>query len=120
MLRQGPISLLAHGAIEYLAGALLIAAPFLLDFRSGAATAVGVVAGVAVIVIAATTTGRTSLVDSIPLSAHLLLDLLLAALLIASPFLFGYDNEGAPTAFFLILGVAHLLITIGTRFREAG
>ncbi|MDX6720310.1 MAG: hypothetical protein QOJ63_2564, partial [Solirubrobacteraceae bacterium] len=27
-------------------------------------------------------------------------------------------GESAPTAFFIVLGVAHVLITIGTRFRE--
>ena len=59
MLRQGPISRFLHGAIEYVAGVLLIAAPFL----------------------------------------------------------FGFNGESAPTAFFIVLGVAHLLVTIGTRFQ---
>jgi hypothetical protein len=58
-------------------------------------------------------------VNSIPVSAHLLLDFALAAVLIAAPFLFGFSGEGAPTAFFLVLGVAHLVVTIGTRFKEA-
>ena len=40
-------------------------------------------------------------------------------MLIAAPFLFGFSDESAPTAFFIVLGVAHLLITIGTRFRAA-
>jgi predicted Kef-type K+ transport protein len=48
---------------------------------------------------------------------HVLVDYLLAAVLIASPFIFGFSDEGAPTAFFIIVGVLHLLITIGTRFR---
>jgi FtsH-binding integral membrane protein len=118
MLRQGPVSLFLHGVIEYVAGVLLIAAPFLFNFHAGAAKAVAIVAGVIVLVIAASTVGRTSLVDSLPLPAHILLDYALALGLIASPFLFGYSGEGAPTAFFIILGVAHLLITIGTRFRS--
>ena len=117
MLRQGPISLLLHGVIEYLAAVVLIVAPFALNFHSSAAKAVSIVAGVLVLVVAATTAGRTSLVDSLPLSAHILLDYALAAVLIAAPFLFGFSKEGAPTAFFIVLGVAHLLITIGTRFR---
>jgi hypothetical protein len=117
VLRQGPISLFLHGVIEYLAGVLLIAAPFLFNFHAGAAKAVSIVAGVVVIVIASSTAGRTSLVDSLPLPVHILLDYALALALIASPFLFGFSHEGPPTAFFLILGVAHLLVTIGTRFR---
>lgn len=117
MLRQGPISRFLHGAIEYLAGVLLIAAPFLFSFDAGAAVAVSIVAGVLVIAIAASTDGPTSLINSLPISVHLLLDLALAAVLIASPFLFGFSDESAPTAFFLALGVLHLLVTIGTRFK---
>ncbi len=117
MLRQGPISRFLHGAIEYFAGALLVAAPFLFAFDSGAAVAVSVIAGVLVIVIAASTEGPSSLIDSIPIPVHLLLDFALAAALIASPFLFGFSDESAPTAFFLVVGVAHLLVTIATRFK---
>jgi len=119
VLRQGPISLLLHGLLEYGAGALLVAAPFLLSFKSGAATAVAIVAGVLVIVVAATTVGRTSLVDSLPLAAHILVDYTVAILMIAAPFLFSFSREGAPTAFFIVLGVVFLLVTIGTRFRPA-
>ena len=119
MLRQGPIPRFVHGVLEYAAGALLIAAPFLLQFDSGAAVALSVVAGVVMIVVAASTEGPTSLVNSIPIAAHLLLDYALAALLIAAPFLFGFSDETSPTAFFLVFGVVHLLVTIGTRFKPA-
>jgi hypothetical protein len=118
LLRQGPIPRLLHGVIEYAAGVLLIAAPFLLGFKAGAAVAVSIVAGILVLVIAASTEGPSSLVNSIPLSVHVLLDYALAAILLASPFLFKFTDESAPTAFFIVLGVAHLLVTIGTRFRE--
>lgn len=119
MLRQGPIPRFLHGAIEYAAGVLLIAAPFVFGFDSSAAVAVSIVAGVIVLIVAASTDGPTSLVNSIPLAAHVLLDYALAALLVASPFLFGFSGESAPTAFFIVLGIAHLLITIGTRFTAA-
>jgi hypothetical protein len=119
MMRQGPIPRFAHGAIEYAAAVLLIAAPFLFSFKAGAAVAVSVVAGVIVVIVAASTDGPTSLVNSIPLSVHLLLDFVLAGVLIASPFLFGFSSESAPTAFFIVVGVVHLLITIGTRFKAA-
>ena len=119
MMRQGPISRFLHGVIEYAAGVLLIAAPFLFSFESGAATAVSIIAGVVVIAVAASTEGPSSLINSIPIPAHLLLDFALAAALIASPFLFGFSDESAPTAFFLVIGVAHLLVTIATRFKAA-
>jgi hypothetical protein len=118
MLRQGPISRFVHGAIEYAAGVLLIAAPFLFHFAADAAVAVSIVGGIVVLVVAASTDGPTSLINSIPIPAHLLLDVGLAAVLVASPFLFGFSDESSPTAFFIVLGVAHLLITIGTRFQS--
>jgi hypothetical protein len=39
--------------------------------------------------------------------------------LVAAPFLFGFSGEGPPTAAFIALGVVHLLVTVGTRFRSA-
>lgn len=118
MISQGPIPRFLHGVIEYLAGVLLIAAPFLFDFEADAAVALSIVAGVVVIAVAASTEGAGSLIDSIPISIHVLTDFVLAAVLIAAPFLFGFSGESAPTAFFIILGVLHLLVTIGTRFRS--
>lgn len=119
MIREGPISQTVHGAIEYAAGVLFIAAPFVFDFDDGAATAVAIILGVVIIFVAAITRGPTSLVDSLPVSVHIVLDYALAAVLIAAPFLFGYSDETSPTVFFIVLGVAHLLITVATRYSRA-
>ncbi len=116
MLRQGPISLFIHGAIEYAAAVLFIAAPFLFGFESDAAVAVSIVVGVVVLVVTATSEFPTALAKVIPVSMHVVLDLAVAGFLIAAPFLFGFSDETAPTAFFIVLGAAHVLITIGTRF----
>ena len=102
--------------IEYAAGVLFIVAPFLFSFDSDAATAVAIVAGVAVLLVAASTDGPTGLIGQIPIAAHVVLDYLLGALFIASPFLFGFSDETAPTAFFIAAGVVHLLLTVATRF----
>ncbi len=120
MIREGPISQTVHGAIEYVAGALFIAAPFIFDFDDDSATAVAIIVGVLIIFVAAITNGPTSLIDSLPLSVHIVLDYALAGVLIASPFLFGYSDDTNPTVFFIVLGVAHLLITVATRFSRAG
>lgn len=117
MLREGPLSRFLHSAIEYVVGVLLIAAPFLFAFEADAAVALSIVAGVLLIAVAASTEGAGSLIDSIPISIHLLFDFALAAVLIAAPFLFGFSGESAPTALFLIIGVGHLLVTIATRFK---
>ena len=118
MMRDGPIPLFVHGVIEYLAAALFIAAPFLLSFESGAAEALSIVVGVVLLAIAASTDGPTSLVNQIPRPAHVALDYVLVVVLIAMPFLAGFSGETAPTVFFIVLGVAHLLITIGTKYRK--
>jgi len=116
MLRDGPIPLSLHGIIEYAAGVLFIVAPLLLDYDSGAATGVSVAVGVVILVVAATSAFPTGLIPRIPVSVHVTLDFVLAAFLIVSPFIFSFSDETEPTAFFLVLGIAHLLITIGTRF----
>ena len=118
MLRQGPIPRFLHGFVEYAAAALFFVAPFLLAFDSGAAVAASIVAGVVVLFLAATTEGPTSLINYVPLAAHVVLDYALALALIAVPFLAGFSDETAPTAFFIAIGVLHLLVTIGTRFRS--
>lgn len=116
MMRDGPIPVRLHGLIEYVAGVVLIIAPLLIDYENGSATAVSVVIGILILIIAATTAGPTGLIPQIPLPAHVALDYVLAAFLIASPFVFGFSSETEPTAIFVVLGIAHLLITIGTRF----
>lgn len=119
MLREGPIPHFVHGVIEYVAGVLFIAAPFLLGFDDDTAVALSIIVGIVVLVVAASSSGPTSLINQIPLTIHVGLDYILAVFLIAAPFALGFSGEAGPTAFFLILGIAHLLITIGTRFRTA-
>lgn len=120
MFRQGPIPAFVHGVVEYLAAALLIAAPFLFTFEDDTATAVSIVVGVLVLAVTASTALPTGLIKSIPVQAHVVIDYLLAGLLIAAPFLFGFSSETAPLIFFIALGVVHLLLTIATRFVPEG
>jgi hypothetical protein len=119
VIRQGPIPAWLHGVIEYVVVVALIVAPFVLHFQAGTATAASIVIGVILLFVVATTVGRTGLVDQIPVAVHVLLDYVLAAVLVACPFIFGFSNETNPTAFFIALGVVHLLITIATRFLPA-
>lgn len=116
MLRQGPVPLFVHGLIEYAAGALFVAAPWLFGFDSSAAKAVSIIAGVVILIVAASTDSPTGLARTIPIKGHVVLDYALAAILIAAPFLFGFSNETNPTALFVGLGIVHLLLTIATRF----
>jgi hypothetical protein len=119
VLRQGPFSTFIHGAVEYAAAALFIVAPFLFDFDSDAATAISIVVGVAILVVTASSDLPTGLAKVIPVTIHMVLDIVVAGFLIAAPFLFGFSGESGPTAFFIVLGIVHLLLTIGTRFLPA-
>ena len=116
MLRQGPISVFIHGVVEYAAAVLFIAAPFLLSFEAQSATAISIVVGVVMLVITASTDFPTGLTRAIPVGIHAVLDFVIAGFLIAAPFLFSFQDEATPTAFFIVLGVVHLLLTIATRF----
>jgi hypothetical protein len=118
MVKQGPIPAFLHSLIEYLAGAALIAAPLLLDYKSGAAKAASIILGVLVLFLVATTTSKLSLINQVPLSMHIVFDYAIAALLIASPFLFSFSSESTPTGVFIAGGVVWLLLSIGTRYRK--
>src|ERR671915_630733 len=107
MVKQGPVPAFVHGLYEYLAGAALVALPLLVDYDSGAATAVSIILGVLVIILAATTTWTTSLVNQVSIPAHLILDYALVAVLIGSPFLFGFSDESTPTGIFIGGGIFH-------------
>ncbi|MEA2438786.1 MAG: hypothetical protein QOH76_210 [Thermoleophilaceae bacterium] len=118
MVKQGPIPAFLHSLVEYVAGAALIAVPLLLDYKSGAATAVSIILGVLVLFLVATTTSTMSLINQVPLSMHIVFDYVIAAVLIASPFLFSFSGESTPTAVFLVAGVLWLLLSIGTSYRK--
>lgn len=116
MLRRGSVPLLVHGLVEYGEGVLLIAAPLLLGFDSDGATVVSVLLGAAVLVLAVVTQASTGIVRSLPIASHIVLDYVLVLFLIAFPFVFGFSDDDAALALFLVLGVAHLLMSVATRF----
>ena len=115
MLRQGPLPALYHGAWEYLVGAAFVAAPFFLDYGS-TPTALSIVVGVVLLVVTAASDLPTGLAKMIAVRGHVVFDLALGALLVASPFLFGFSDDRDPTAAFIVVGIVHLLLTIATRF----
>jgi hypothetical protein len=116
VFKQGPVPAFVHGVIEYLAALLFIAAPFIFSFKEDVATAVSLIVGVILLIIAASTAWRTGLISSIPVQAHVMLDYVLAIFLIAAPFILGFSGDGTAAAFFIVVGVIHLLLTIATRF----
>lgn len=82
-----------HGAIDYVVGLLLIAAPWLFGFAAGGAeTWVPVALGAGVILYSLFTAYELGAFRLIPVPAHLWLDGIGGAFLLASPWLFGFAD----------------------------
>lgn len=83
-----------HGMLDYLTGLLLIAAPWLFGFATGgAAQWVPVVLGLGIIVYSLLTDYELGMARMIPMPAHLGLDFAGGALLLVSPWLFGFADQ---------------------------
>ena len=103
-----------HGILDYLMGALLIAAPWLFGFAEGGAeTWVPVVLGVGALLYSLLTDYELGVMRRIPMSTHLGLDLAAGLLLAVSPWLFGFsDDVWAPQ---LVLGLLEVGAALTTR-----
>ncbi|MFL5832826.1 MAG: SPW repeat protein [Solirubrobacterales bacterium] len=114
---RGPIPLNLHAAIEPLVAVIVIAAPWIFGFsETDSATAICVIVGLVMLVSGALTDWRMSLARVIPLRMHLMTDLLLAAVLVLSPLVFGFADEGGPTRFMVIAGVLEAMTALMTRW----
>ena len=116
MIREGPIPVFVHCVAEYALGVLFILSPFLFSFDSDLATAVAILVGAAIIVFGIVSESPVGVLRSVPLAAHVVLDYVLAVFLLASPFVFSFTEDRGAFAFFVILGVGHLVLTTLTAF----
>jgi hypothetical protein len=86
-----------HGVLDYLVGIALIAAPWLFGFASvgGIAVYLPIILGIGLIVYSLVTKYELGVpgIKFIPMPYHLVFDFVAAALLAASPFLFGFANR---------------------------
>ena len=103
-----------HGYLDYIVGALLIAAPWLFDFAEGGAeTWIPVVLGAGAILYSLFTDYELGVSKTLSMRTHLMLDLMSGILLAASPWLFGFaDNVWSPH---LILGLFEIAAALMTR-----
>jgi hypothetical protein len=113
------ISTKTHGAIDYMTGAALLAAPALLGISDEpAASRVLRGAGLAAAAYSLLTDYEFGLVRLIPMPAHLAMDAASGALLAASPWLFGFGGRGPryrlPHA---VVGASEILAALTTRTR---
>jgi hypothetical protein len=118
-LRRNSVPLFVHGVVEYGVGALSIVAPFLFSFDSDIATAVSILLGAAIIVMGFSTEAPTGITRSLPIASHVVLDYVVSLFLLVSPFVFGFTDKRNETAYFIVLGIGFLLLTVSTRYRSA-
>src|SRR4051812_18963985 len=120
MPKRGPIHLEAHAMIEPIIGLLFILAPFILDFDHSSARTLSIVVGVVILLSAASTRWRLSLVKLIPLRVHFMTDVLIGIVCVAAPFVLGFSDETAPLVFFLVMGVGEIGAAFMTAWEPAG
>jgi hypothetical protein len=84
-----------HGVLDYLVGLFLILAPNLLGFADAGGAAVWVprIIGLMVLLQALMTDYELGLMKVIPIRLHLMTDYAVGAVLIASPWLFGFSDS---------------------------
>jgi hypothetical protein len=104
--------------LDYIMGALLIAAPWLFDFdRGGAETWVPVILGAGAIIYSLMTDYELGATRGISMKTHLTLDLMSGVLLAASPWIFGFaDYVYMPH---LILGILEIGAALMTKTQPA-
>ena len=85
-----------HAPLDYIVGVALIAAPWIFRFSDvTAATVLSVVLGIGLIMYSLLTDYELGVWRTFPMSMHNLFDIAAGALLTASPWLFGFADEGA-------------------------
>jgi hypothetical protein len=112
-----------HGALDYIVGFALILAPWLFQFSQigGAAVAIPVILGIGLIVYSIFTKYEWGIVKLMSMPVHLVIDLIAAALLALSPFIFGfYDvnnaNQWLPH---VVVGITVILVVIFSQTQPA-
>src|SRR5262245_35651517 len=85
-----------HAPLDYIVGAVLIAAPWVFQFSGdSAATAVSIVLGIGLIAYSLFTNYELGVWKVAPMAVHNLIDIVAGALLAASPWIFGFADHGA-------------------------
>jgi hypothetical protein len=108
------ISSRTHGVLDYLVGALLLVAPYLLGFATGGPKQwVPMAIGAATIAMSLITDYELSIARVIPLPVHLGADVLCGILLAASPWLFGFANEVYIPH--VVVGIIEIVVPLLTR-----
>ena len=106
-----------HAIADYAVGILLIVVALAADGSAGA-TATGVVVGAVVLLVSALTKYPLGIAKVLPFTNHSAGDYLAAALLIVAPFALNFaDAESGLAAFYVVMGVAVLAVSLVTNYQ---
>ncbi len=107
-----------HGFADYGSAFVLIVVALIVG-GSGTAVGTGVVLGAVLLVVSVLTDYPLGLVRVIPFVVHSAGDYLGAAGLIAAPFVLGFnDSDGGLTAFYIVMGVALVGVSLVTDYGD--
>lgn len=104
-----------HGALDYIVGIALIAAPWLFGFANvgGAAVIIPIVLGVGLIVYSLFTKYEWGPFGFIPMPVHLVFDIVASLFLALSPWIFGFSSEALNVWLpHVVVGVAVILVVL--------
>ncbi|HYF64626.1 MAG TPA: hypothetical protein VD886_17510 [Herpetosiphonaceae bacterium] len=107
------ISTFVHGVLDYLTALAGLALPHVLGWNDDAKVLLNAAAG-AVVLSSLVTRYELSVIKRLPMKAHLALDALNGALLIAAPLLWLRENS-AVTTFIIGMGVMELAVVLLTK-----
>ncbi|WP_217184013.1 SPW repeat protein [Streptomyces sp. AC495_CC817] len=104
-----------HGALDYIVGIALIAAPWLFGFASvgGAAVVIPIVLGVGLIVYSLFTKYEWGPFGFIPMPVHLAFDIVASLFLALSPWLFGFSGQALNVWLpHVVVGIAVIVVVL--------
>jgi hypothetical protein len=112
------ISPKVHGVLDYAVAIVLLGAPLFLRFsdESLAAAVIAVCAGIGLVVYSLLTDYSAGLRAVIPFRLHLVFDASAAVAFLVAPFVLGF--VGTVRAFYLVIGIAVLVVVACTRIQE--
>jgi hypothetical protein len=110
-----------HAPLDYIVGVARIASPWTFQFSDlTAATVIPIVLGIGLILYSLFTDYELGVWRMFPMAVHNLIDIAAGAFLAASPWLFGFADEGADVwGVFVVVGLAAIFLGLTTR-QEGG
>jgi hypothetical protein len=105
-----------HAPLDYIVGAVLIAAPWIFQFSDDAApTALAIVLGIVLIGYSLLTDYELGVWKVAPMAVHNLIDVVAGVVLAVSPWLFGFSDEPNAWIPFVVIGLAAVVLGLTTK-----